>query len=422
LADPSIGGRTEPKPRLPRGLQLLIAALFGSSMANRSQLVALGLLVFDVTGREIDLGLLGLAEFVPLFLLSPLSGAVVDRFDRRTVYLIGLGVELAVAVALFLYARNPDATIGPILGLVVVFGIARSFVSPASRALPIDLAPPGMVERVVALRSVTFQIAGIIGPIAVGLLFGIDRSMPFLVAVVGFTASGLLLRLVPRSGIRRLASAPGPAQAVRDAVDGLLFMRRSPVVFGAISLDLFAVLFGGAVALLPAIGEKRLGVDEAAVGLLYSAIGVGALITAITLSVKPVRRHVGLVLFSVIALFGLATIVLGLTTNYVVALLALMVLSSADAISVFIRATIVPLATPEDMRGRILAVENIFIGGSNELGSLESGVTAAWFGLAPAVVIGGLGTLAVAGLWMWRFPDLRSVDRFEDVRHPQGIG
>jgi MFS family permease len=401
---------------LPSGVRILIGALFASSFANRSQLVALGLLVFDVTGRELDLGLLGLAEFLPLFVLAPFAGAASDRFDRRVVYIVGLGAELVVAVLLFLYARNPEATLGPILGLVVVFGVARAFVAPASRALPIDLAPKGTVERVVALRSVSFQIAGILGPILVGLLFALDRSWPFLIAIVGFAVAAALVLLVPQSGVRRLTSPSGPTQAVRDAVDGLRFMRRSPVVFGAISLDLFAVLFGGAVALLPAIGEKRLGVDEAGVGFLYSAIGIGALLTATILSVRPVRRHVGRFLFAAIGVFGLATIVLGLTTNYVVAFIALMVLSSADAISVFVRATIVPLATPEEMRGRVLAVENIFIGGSNELGSLESGLTASWFGLAPAVVIGGLGTLAVVGLWMLWFPSLRNVDRFEEVR------
>ena len=390
-------------------------------MANRSQLVALGFLVFDITGRELDLGLLGLAEFAPLFILSPLSGAVVDRFDRRVVYTVGLLIELVVAITFFFYARTSTPNIGVILVLVVIFGAARSFVAPASRALPIDLAPPGIVDRVVAVRSVAFQIAGIIGPLLVGILFGIDRSIPFLISIVGFIVAALLVRLVPASGVRQLTSPASPAQAVRDAVDGIRFMRRSPVVFGAISLDLFAVLFGGAVALLPAIGEKRLGVDEAAVGLLYSGIAFGAMLTAIGLSVRPVRRHIGLVLFGVISLFGMATIVLGLTTNYVVALLALMVLSSADAISVFIRSIIVPLATPEEMRGRILAVENIFIGGSNELGAMESGLTAAWFGLAPAVVLGGIGTLAVAAIWMWRFPELRKIDSFEDVRQNAAI-
>ena len=406
---------TEPE-RLPYGIKILLTAAFATAIGNRSQLVALGLLVFDVTGREIDLGLLGLAEFLPLFILSPFSGTVADRFDRRLVFKVGLVVEIFAAVALFLYARIPEPSIGPILALVVVFGVARSFVAPASRALPIDLAPPGLVERVVALRSVSFQIAGIVGPILVGLLFRFGRSWPFLVSIAGFAVAAGLVQLIPQSGVRRLTSPAGPAQALRDAVDGLRFMRRSPVVYGAISLDLFAVLFGGAVALLPAIGEKRLGVDEAAVGLLYSAIGVGALLTAIVLSVRPVRRHVGVVLLGVIAVFGVATVVLGLTTNYVVAMLSLIVLSSADGVSVFIRSTLVPLATPEEMRGRVLAVENIFIGGSNELGSVESGLTAAWFGLAPAVVIGGVGTLAVVAIWMRLFPDLRRVDRFEEVR------
>jgi MFS family permease len=378
--------------------------------------VALGLLVFDITGRELDLGLLGLAEFVPLFVMAPFSGAVADRFDRRVVYSVGLLTEAVASVSLFLYSRTDATSIAPVLALVVVFGLARSFVAPASRALPIDLAPRGAVERVVALRSVSFQIAGILGPLLVGFLFTAGRSWPFLLSTAGFVVSIALVRLVPASGVRRLETPPGPAQAIRDAIDGLRFMRRSPVVFGAISLDLFAVLFGGAVALLPAIGEKRLGVDEAAVGFMYSTIGIGALVTAAVLSVRPIRRHVGRILLSVIAVFGLATVVLGLTTSYVVALLALFVLSAADAVSVFIRATIVPLATPEDMRGRVLAVENIFIGGSNELGGLESGLTAAWFGLAPAVVVGGVGTLTVVALWSRLFPELRRIDRFEELR------
>ncbi len=405
-----------PDGRLPFGVRLLIAALFATSMANRAQLVALGLLVFDITGEELDLGLLGLAEFLPIFLLAPFTGTMADRYDRRIVAAVGLVIELAVAAGLFLVARGEPTTITPVLALVLVFGVARAITTPASRALPIDLAPPGLVERVVALRSVSFQSAGIVGPLIAGLLFAVDRSLPFVLSLVGFAIAIGLLAFVPATGVRQLASEAGPGQAIRDAIEGLRYMRRTPVLLGAITLDLFAVLFGGAVALLPAIGEKRLGVDEAAVGFLYSAIGVGALITAAVLSVRPVRRHIGLVLFGVVSVFGLATIVLGLTTSYAVALVALLVLSAADAVSVFIRATIVPLATPEEMRGRVLAVESVFIGGSNELGALESGLTAAWFGLVTAVVLGGFGTLAVVGVSMLAFPALRRVDRFEDVR------
>jgi MFS family permease len=403
----------------PIGVKLLIGALFATSMANRAQLVALGLLVFDITGEELDLGLLGLAEFLPIFLLAPFTGTMADRYDRRIVYAVGLAIEMVCTLGLFLVARGNPTSIGPVLGLVLVFGVARAITAPASRALPIDLAPPGLVERVVAFRSVAFQSAGIVGPIVAGLLFSVDRSLPFVLSFVGFVVAITFLRFVPSTGVKQLARQTGGAQAIRDALDGLRFVRRTPILMGAITLDLFAVLFGGAVALLPAIGEKRLGVDEAAVGFLYSAIGVGALITAGILSVRPVRRHVGLVLFGVIAVFGLATIVLGLTTSYAVAVIALLVLSAADAVSVFIRATIVPLASPEEMRGRVLAVENVFIGGSNELGAMESGLTAAWFGLMAAVVLGGVGTLAVVGVGLLAFPALRKVDRFEDVRPPQ---
>ncbi len=405
-----------PDAGLPRGVKLLIAALFATSMATRAQLVALGLLVFDITGEELDLGLLGLAEFLPIFLLAPFTGTMADRYDRRIVYAVGLTIELACTAGLFLVARGEPTSIGPILALVVVFGVARAITTPASRALPIDLAPVGLVERVVALRSVSFQSAGIVGPLIAGLLFSLDRSLPFLLSTFGFVVAMGILTLVPATGVKQLTGRAGPRQSVRDALDGLRYMRRTPVLMGAITLDLFAVLFGGAVALLPAIGEKRLGVDEAAVGFLYSAIGIGALITAGILSVRPIRRHIGLVLFGVVSLFGIATIVLGLTTSYVVALGALLVLSAADAVSVFIRATIVPLATPEEMRGRVLAVESVFIGGSNELGALESGLTAAWFGLVTAVVLGGFGTLAVVGVSMLAFPALRKVDRFEDLR------
>lgn len=401
---------------VPRPVLVLVIGLFATSMATRAQLVALGLLVFDITGSELDLGLLGLAEFLPLFLLSPFTGTVADRYDRRLVFAFGLVLELVAATGFFLLARSELTSIVPILGFVLVFGVARSFTAPSGRALPIDLAPENIVDRIVALRSVAFQTAGIVGPIVAGLLFTFNRSLPFAFSFIGFSITMVLLRFVPATGVRQLTSAAGPLQAVRDAVEGLRFIRRTPVLFGAITLDLFAVLFGGAVALLPAIGEKRLGVDEAAVGFLYSAIGVGALITAITLSVKPIRRHVGMTLFGVVAIFGAATIVLGLTRSYAVALVALLVLSAADAVSVFIRATIVPLASPEEMRGRVLAVENVFIGGSNELGALESGLTAAWFGLVWAVVLGGFGSIAVVAVSLFAFPALRKADRFEDIR------
>ena len=202
---------------------------------------------------------------------------------------------------------------------------------------------------------------------------------------------------------------------LHHALEGLRFIRRQPVLLGAIALDLFAVLFGGAVALLPAIAEERLGVGNVGYGWLRAAPGVGAVAVTVVLAARPVRRHVGVTLLIVVGLFGAATVVFGLTTSYIVAFLALLVLSSADAVSVFIRATIVPLATPDRMRGRVAAVENVFIGASNELGAFESGVAAALLGVGPAVVLGGVLTLVVVAVWPILFPSLRAIDRFEDV-------
>ncbi len=419
--DANSGDASSSLTSIPKGVWILIAALFTNRLATSAQVVALSLLVYDITGEELHLGLLGLAEFAPLFLLAPFSGSFADRYDRRFVFACGVIVEAAASVGFLLFARSDISSIGPILGLVLVFGSARSFVAPASRALPIDLAPIDKVERIVALRSVAFQSANIIGPIIAGLLFVVNRWLPFAVVLAGFAGTVVCLSFVPASRVRQLTTDTGPAQAIRDAIDGLRFIRQSPVVFGAITLDLFAVLFGGAVALLPAIGEKRLGVSEDAVGFLYSAIGVGALITASLLAIRPIRRHVGAILFVAITVFGSATIVLGLTRSYIVAFVAILALSAADAVSVFIRATIVPLATPEAMRGRILAVENIFIGGSNELGALESGLAAAAFGILWAVVGGGIGTLAVVGIGALVFPTLRRVDRFEDIRASEDV-
>ncbi len=198
-------------------------------------------------------------------------------------------------------------------------------------------------------------------------------------------------------------------------MEGLRFIRRRPVLFGAIALDLFAVLFGGAVALLPAIAEDRLGVGNVGYGWLRAAPGIGAVALTVVLAVRPVRRRIGRTLLVVVAVFGVATIVFGFTRNYVVAFAALLVLSGADAISVFIRATLVPLATPDHMRGRVMAVENVFIGASNELGAFESGLAGTWLGIGPAVVLGGALTLGVVGLWWLLFPALRNIDRFEDV-------
>jgi len=368
-----------------------------------------------MTGSTLSLGLLGLAEFLPVALLSPITGSVADRFDRRKVFAGALVGETLVAVLLFLYIWSDPSSILPIFGLVLLFGVFRASASPASRALPIDLAPPGVLERVVALRTFSFMAGAIVGPVALGFVFVGGVAFPYLVAAGGFAAAIAMLTLVPRPPVRQHRPA-GARQVVRDAFEGLRFIRRTPIVFGAISLDLFAVLFGGVIALLPAIAEERLGVGAVGLGWLRAAVGIGAAGTALTLSIRPLRRHVGRRLLTMVAMFGVLTIVLGFTRSFAVAFIVLVAAAAVDAVSMFIRASLVPLATPEDMRGRVLAVENVFIGASNELGAFESGVTAALFGLVGAIFFGGAGTLVVVAIWWRFFPALRSVDRFEEVR------
>lgn len=411
---------SQTRPSVPGFIWTLLASRVLDSAAAVGLVTIVGKQAFDMTGEELTLGLLGLAEFFPTLLLAPFTGSIADRFDRRRVsaiFTIGFAV---ICIAMYWYLRTDPTSVGPIYGLMVAFGIVRAFQRPAVRALPVDLAPPESVERVVALSSASWQSGVIVGPVIAGFLFTVDITLPYLVLAAMFTASVLALVTIPASGVERLLSRPGGRQAISDALDGLRFIRQAPIVGGAILLDLFAVLLGGAVALLPAIAEERLGVDAVGLGWLRAAIGIGASSVTLALVFRPLRRRIGAALLSSIGVFGIATIALGLTTNFVVALVALTVLGGSDAISMFIRATLVPLATPEAMRGRVLALESVFIGASNELGAFESGVTAAMFGLVGAVVLGGAGTLAVvAGFWVF-FPAMRRIDRFADARPPGG--
>ncbi len=404
-------------PPIPRSIWILLISRVLDSAAAAGLVTIIGKQVFDMTGNELSLGLLGLAEFLPTAVLAPFSGSIADRFDRRIIGSIGSVAFAAISVALFFYIETGASGVAPIYGLMFTFGLVRAFQRPAVRALPIDLAPLAIVERVVALSSVSWQSGIIIGPVLAGFLFTAAITLPYAVFAVLFFVAGAALIVMPTSGVERLVTEnSGATQALRDAMEGLRFIRQAPVVGAAITLDLFAVLLGGAVALLPAIAEDRLGVGAIGLGWLRAAVGIGAATVTLFLAWRPISRRVGPVLLGAIAVFGVATIALGLTTSFVVAMIALVVLGGADSISVFVRATIVPLATPEAMRGRVLALESVFIGASNELGAFESGVTAAWFGLVGAVVFGGAGTLVVVGAFWFLFPALRHIDRFADAR------
>ena len=404
--------------RIGPGLWALFGATFFSMVMTIGQITILGKQVFDMTGRPLYLGLLGLAEFVPAFLLAPITGTVADRFERRLVFAWGLGGEALASVGLFFYVASDPTSVLPIYGLVVAFGTARAFQMAVSRALPVDLAPEGARERTVALNVAGWQAGFIVGPVTFGFAFEVDPALPYLLAACCSAAAIALLMLVPSGDVQRagVAAGAGVRAAFGHALEGLRYVLSNRVVLGAISLDLFAVFMGGVQLLLPAIAEERLGVGAVGLGWLAAALGIGAAAVMVALSVRPLGRRVGPSLMAVVAAFGVGAIVLGLTRSYVVAFAALLAMGAADSVSVFIRGTIVPLATPEEMRGRVLAVEYVFIAGSNELGGFRAGVTAALLGVAGAVVFGGAGTLAVVAIWLLWFPELRSIDRFAEVQ------
>ena len=385
------------------------------------QAAALGKQAFDITGREADIGFIGLAEFLPAALLVLVTGSVADRFNRRVVALFAVFGELLSSVALLIYASTEPTSVGPLFVIAFGYGVARAFQAPAMRSMPPMVAPEGALPRTFALFSATWTAAVIIGPAASGFLYAIDPWVAYLGSTVLMFLGWIGIWTVR---FVRHPEPPDPSQrpTLHSALEGLRFIRRTPTLLAAISLDLFAVLFGGAVALLPVIAEERLGVGDVAYGWLRAAPGIGAAAMAILIAMRPVRRHVGRTLLTAVAVFGVCTVVLGLTRSYAVAFVMLVVLSGADMVSVFIRGSLVPLLTPDEKRGRVLAVENVFIGASNELGAFESGVAAQAFGTPAAVVGGGVGTLAVVGIWAVSFPSLRRIDRFEDLEHAHSAG
>jgi MFS family permease len=411
----------EPRPDLTVGqllrdgpVRTLTLAQLAISSGAFLQAAALGKQVYDITGRELDLGWLGLAEFLPAAVLVLVTGPIADRHDRRRVALLALFGEFVCFVALSLYALSEPTAVWPLFTLAAAFGTCRAFAAPALRTMPPMVAPAGNLHRVVALNSATWTSAVVLGPSLSGLLYAVHPAWAFGTAAV-LLATGMVGYTTVRFRRQPAALDPDDRPSLHHALEGLRFVRRTPLVLAAISLDLFAVLFGGAVALLPAIAEERLGVGDVAYGFLRAAAGIGAATMAIVLAVRPINRRIGPNLLVAVGVFGVATIVLGLTRSYWIAFAAIIVLSAADMISVYIRSTLVPLVTPDEKRGRVLAVEAVFIGASNELGAFESGVAAAAFGTPFAVVSGGAATVVIVGVWSLLFPDLRRIDRFSEL-------
>jgi MFS family permease len=399
-----------------------VRRMLGSSFAFYAgimlQVATLGKHVYDKTGRVIDIGWLGLAEFLPIALLVFITGSVADRYNRKHVAAIALSGEFLCALALVWYSISDPQSVWPLFVIGALFGTCRAFLSPATRPMYPMVAPDGGLQPVIAMSSGVWTSAMIIGPAASGFLYSIHPAVSYgtTAALIACGIGGIMrVQFLRPSKVRD----PDEKPTLRSATEGLRFIRRTPILLAAISLDLFAVLFGGAVALLPVIAEEQLNVGDVAYGWLRAAGGIGAASMAAFLAIRPLRRHVGKVLLIAVGIFGAGTIVLGSTSSYVVAFVAVLVLSAADMVSVFIRSSIVPLVTPDEKRGRVSAVEHVFIGATNELGAFESGVAAQAIGTPATVIGGGIATLGIVGVWWLKFPALRNIDQFSDLETPE---
>jgi len=373
--------------------------------------VAVGWQVYQLTRNPLYLGFLGLAQFLPFVLLVLPAGHVADRADRRLILVAAYSIQGVCAGGLLLFTLTGATQVWPVFVAMTLFGVARAFSMPASQSMTPNLVPPEAFPKAVAFNSVLLEIAIIVGPSLGGLLYLLG---PQVVYGVGFGMVLLVVTLVSSIKPVRAALLPASSEesAGADLLGGLRFVLHRPVVLGAISLDMFAVLFGGATALLPAFASDILQIGPAGLGALRTAPGIGAAIVAIAVGIKPIERHVGRWMFGGVALFGLSTVVFGLSKSFWVSLVALVLLGAGDMVSVFIRGIVVQLETPDAIRGRVSAVNSMFIGASNQLGEFESGVTARWFGIMPAAVLGGIATLVVVAAYLRLFPQLRAMDQF----------
>jgi MFS family permease len=402
-----------------RDFALYLGSRFFASIATQMVIMAVGWQVYHITGRVLDLGLIGLSQFLPFLCFVLLSGHVADQFDRRIIILFGHCAYIVCTLLLLCFAWMDLRTTLPIFGVLTVLGITRAFQMPAAQSFVPTIVPPEILRNALSVNSSAAQVAAIAGPSVGGIVYAIGESRfghNTGAGVVYGSAAILLLAAIAAVSLVRKRRAPSSRSVLAwsTLLQGLHFVWHRKTVLGAISLDLFAVLFGGATALLPAYTREVLHAGPDVFGYLRAAPGIGAGATAIWLAFRPVSRNVGVTMFAGVGAFGLATVVLGLTHLFWVAMVALIVLGMGDMISVFVRSLLVQLQTPDEIRGRVSAVTSVFIGASNELGEFESGTTAAWFGLVPAIVIGGVATMVVTVLWARVFfPALWRMQTFE---------
>ncbi len=392
-----------------RGFVLFWVARFLATFSALVVSVSVGWQVYDLTRNPFHLGLVGLFQFAPALLLVLVTGTVSDRYNRRVIVAVCQLAEGACAAALMVLTASGRVSVGLIFAVLVVFGTARAFMNPAGSSLLPNLVPVDDLASAIALSSSSWQVATIVGPVAGGLLYGVSANVAYGAAFALFAIAATIVSFVPRPPQK---TVPEPA-TWSTVIAGFRYVWHEKIVLGAISLDLFAVLLGGAVALLPAYARDILHVGPFGLGLLRSATGFGAIAMAAYLAARPIRDRAGLIMFACVGLFGAAIIVFGLSTTLWLSVAALMIAGAADMVSVYVRETLIQLWTPDAVRGRVNAVNMVFVGASNELGEFRAGTMAALIGVVPAVVVGGVGTMLVAGLWMRWFPGLRRVRRLD---------
>jgi MFS family permease len=389
--------------------RLFQAARFLMVTGLEMQSVAVGWQIYEITRRPLDLGLVGLAQFLPGLLLFLLGGHVADRFDRRHVLLACYTSFALCALALLTITLRGIHGVAPVYMVLVAIGFVRVFNGPAGQAFSPLLVPAAVFPNAAAWGSSVFNAATILGPVIGGVLYALRGSpeVVYATAAAALAASVLLMLAIRIQGVQQMSRG----RDWNTVLAGFQYVWRNQLILGATTLDLFAVLLGGAVALLPVFARELLHAGPRGLGLLRASPGLGAGLMALVIAYVPLRRRAGLKMLCCVAGFGTATVVFGLSRNLYLSMFALFLVGAADMVSVIVRSTVVQLATPDEMRGRVSAVNMLFIGASNEFGQFESGVTAQWMGVVPAVVAGGVGTIVVVALWSWLFPALRKVDR-----------
>jgi MFS family permease len=394
-------------------------ARFFIVLATEMQAVAIGWQVYEITRRPIDLGLVGLSQFLPGILLFLVSGYTADRFDRRKVLTFGYAGFAVCSAMLLAITIHGEQTVYPIYAVSALVGIVRAFNAPASRAILPLIVPEEHFHSAFAWGATIFQAATILGPAVGGVIYALSRGpAPVYAAAMIAAASAAFSMLGVKPQFRPRPREPFSWKTI---LAGMHYIWHEKLVLGSISLDLFAVLLGGAVALLPVYAREILHTGPWGLGLLRCAPAIGATAMALMLAYRPMRSRIGVKMLWCVAAFGVATILFGISHNLALSMIALVLVGATDMVSVVVRGILIQLATPDAMRGRVNAVDMIFIGMSNELGAFESGATAAWLGVVPAVIVGGAGAIVVTALWAWMFPALRNADQLPSVESARKI-